>query len=132
MTQFVALLSTGKGTWAEVAGLINKEGFNEIYILTNAFGKDKFTNLPNKKVEVFAFDFEKDIKMLTKDFVSALRGHVKFGDLAVNISSGGGKEHMALISALLSLGVGLRFVTLQNGTVSEVTPSFDSETGRLK
>ncbi|MFT4304261.1 MAG: hypothetical protein ACMXYG_06865 [Candidatus Woesearchaeota archaeon] len=131
MTQFVGLLSTGKGTWAEVAGLLSKDNFTEIYILTNSFGKDKFTNLPNKKVEIFVFDFDKEIKLLAKDFVSALKSHIKFGDVAVNISSGSGKEHMALISALLNLGVGIRFVALQNGNVIEVTPNMDLNTGKI-
>lgn len=131
MSQFVALLSTGKGSWAEVAGLLNKDEFDEVFLLTNSFGKDKFTNLPNKKVEVFVFDFDKEVELLVKDFVSALKGEIKFGDVAINISSGDGKQHMALISALLNLGVGLRFVTLQNGVVKELTPHMDFETGKI-
>jgi len=131
MAQFVALLSTGKGSWAEVAGLMNKSEFSEIFLLTNTFGKDKFTNLPDKKVEVFVFDFDKETDLLAKDFASALKNEIKFGDVAVNMSSGDGKQHMALISALLGLGVGLRFVTLQGGAVRELTPHLNFDTGKM-
>ena len=120
MTQLVALLSTGKGTWAEVASLINKTEFDEVFILTNAFGKDKFTNLPDKKVEVFVVDFDKDVLNLVKDMHSALQAHIKFGDVAINISSGQGKEHMALFSAMIKLGVGIRLVTISNNEIQEL------------
>ena len=33
------------------------------------------------------------------------------GDVAVNLISGSGKEHMALLGALTKCGVGIRFVT---------------------
>ncbi|MFT4343512.1 MAG: hypothetical protein ACMXYE_02075 [Candidatus Woesearchaeota archaeon] len=117
MTQLVALLSTGKGTWADVAGLITKEEFSEIFILTNAFGKEKFVNLPSKPVHVHTFDFNKPIDVLQKDFVQALSGKLQFTDVAVNMSSGSGNEHMALFSALISLGVGIRLVALKDGVI---------------
>lgn len=120
MTQLIALLSTGKGSWQEVAGLINKPEFSEIYILTNLFGKDKFTNLPDKKVEVLVFDFEKDVKQLSNDMHNALKPYIKFGDVAVNMASGGGKEHMALFSAVIKLGVGIRLISMQGKEIIEL------------
>jgi len=38
----------------------------------------------------------------------------------VNIVSGDGKEHMALISALLKLGLGIRFVALTKEGIKEI------------
>ena len=71
MAQLVALLSTGKGSWAEVAGLMNKSEFDSVFLLTNTFGKDKFTNLPDKKVEIFVFDFDiTSLKIICKLFRS--------------------------------------------------------------
>lgn len=120
MAQFVALLSTGKGSWAEVAALMNRQEFDEIFLLTNTFGKEKFTNLPQKKVEIFSFDFEKDVISLSKDFFNVLKPHIKFGDVAINLSSGSGKEHMALLSAMIKLGMGLRIVTYGNNDIVEL------------
>jgi hypothetical protein len=131
MVSLVAILSTGKGTWQEVAQLINKSEFDEVFILTNGFGKDKFTNLPDKKIEVFAFNFEKEIIALTNDFYSALKGYIKFGDIALNISSGSGKEHMALFSAMMKLGAGIRLVSIKDNNIIEISPHLDPETGKV-
>jgi hypothetical protein len=131
MSQFIGLLSTEKGSWAEVATIIRKPRFNEIFLLTNMLGKEHFSELPNKNLEVFVFDFNKSIDELTKDFRKALKGQLHFGDIAINISSGHGKEHMALICALLSLGVGLRFITIKNNEIFELSPYLNFNTGKL-
>lgn len=120
MTQLVTLLSTGKGTWAEVASLINKPEFDEVFILTNLFGKDKFTNLPDKKIEVLVFDFGKSTSGLAEDMHNVLKKYIKFGDIAVNMNSGTGKEHMALFSAMIKLGVGIRLVAINNNEIIEL------------
>ena len=41
-------------------------------------------------------------------------------EVGLNIVSGSGKEHMALISALLKLGIGIRLVALTSNGVKEV------------
>ena len=41
-------------------------------------------------------------------------------ETAVNLISGDGKEHMALLSALLKLGVGIRLIALTKEGVKEV------------
>jgi hypothetical protein len=121
LAQLVTLLSTGKGSWAEVATLINKPEFDEVFILTNSFGKEKFTNLPNKRIEVIAFDFDSlDATNLSLSFMNALKSKLNFNDVALNISSGSGKEHMSLFSSLIKLGVGFRLVTLKENQVIEL------------
>ena len=134
MGQFIGLLSTEKGSWTEVAKLINKSEFDEIFILTNSLGKSSFQNLPKKKkLEVFVFDFNKPIDVLTKDFAKALKGELNFGEIAINIASGNGKEHMAIICALMNLGAGIRFVTLdKNQNTLELSPHLNFETGKYE
>ena len=41
-----------------------------------------------------------------------LKGKFKGTEIALSIASGSGKEHMALISALMSVPVGVRFTAL--------------------
>ena len=41
-------------------------------------------------------------------------------EVAVNIVSGNGKEHMAIISALLKLGVGIRLMAVTKDGVREL------------
>ncbi len=116
MTDLIACLSTGKGTWAEVLKVINAEEWNKVYLLTNEFGKEKFNH---EKAELIVIN-EKEIKPMSNEIYEKLKGKVKFNDVAVNIVSGSGKEHMALLPALLKLGVGIRFVTVENEKIMEI------------
>ncbi len=115
MTDLIAILSTGKGTWGHVNSLINGEEWNKIYLLTNNFGKETFK--PNEKTELIAFDFNS--KKLSKEIFEKLKNKVS-GEVAVNFISGAGKEHMSLISALIKLGVGFRLVVSDEGKIEEI------------
>ena len=107
--ELVALLSTGKGTWAQVAGLINRGEWDNIILLGSDFA-EKFSS--TKKFEFIKIDLEKRLLELKEEFMKKLRGKIDGTEVALSIASGDGKEHMALISALLSLPVGIRFTAL--------------------
>ena len=107
--ELVVLLSTGKGTWAQVSGLIKYGEWDNIIILGNEFAK-QFT--ADKKFEFIKIDRGGKIKSLKEEFMKKLKGKIKDTEVALSIASGDGKEHMALISALLGLPVGIRFVAL--------------------
>jgi len=107
--ELIALLSTGKGTWAQVSGLIKYGEWDNIIILGNEFAK-KFTS--DIKFEFIKVDLDKKLKDLKEDFSEKLKGKINGTEVALSIASGDGKEHMALISALLNLPVGIRFAAL--------------------
>jgi hypothetical protein len=115
MTDLIAILSIGKGTWGHVNSLINGEEWNKIYLLTNDFGKETFK--PNEKTELINFDFNS--KNLSQEIFEKLKDNVS-GEVAINFISGSGKEHMALISALIKLGIGFRLVVSEEGKVKEI------------
>ncbi len=119
MTQLVACLSTGKGTWKEVTAVMNQHDWNGIYLITNDFGKEKFTSM-KKGTEVMVFDLEQDVVKLRDEIKLKLKGKLKGTEVAVSISSGAGREHMALVSALLHLGFAIRFVIPSGNTIAEV------------
>ncbi|MEK6812933.1 MAG: hypothetical protein AABX86_02345 [Nanoarchaeota archaeon] len=119
MTYLVACLSTGKGTWKEVTAVMNQQDWKGIYLITNQFGKEKFTSL-KKGTEMLVMDFDQDIVKIRDALKENLKGKIKDTEVAVNISSGAGKEHMALVSALLQLGLAIRFVIPSGNTVEEV------------
>ena len=50
MTDLIAFLSTGKGTWGHISGLIKGEKWDKVYLLTNDFGKEKFTAEENTEL----------------------------------------------------------------------------------
>ena len=107
--ELVALLSSGKGSWAQVAGLINRGEWDNIILLGDSFA-EKFTT--DKKHEFIKVDTGKRIVELKQEVVEKLKSKIDGTEVALSIASGEGKEHMAIISALLSIPVGVRFVVL--------------------
>ena len=107
--ELIALLSTGKGTWAQVSGLLKYGEWDNVIILGNDFAQ-KFTH--EKKFEFIRIDLNKRIKDLRDELLEKLKGKINGTEVALSIASGEGKEHMALISALINLPVGIRFAAL--------------------
>jgi len=108
--ELIALLSTGKGTWGQVSGLMQKGEWEKIIIVGPAFAKEfQVYDIPFDFIE---FDPNKTLIQLKKDLETKLKGKFKNLEVALSIASGNGKEHIALQSALLSLPVGVRFTAL--------------------
>jgi len=107
--ELIALLSTGKGTWAQISGLMKYGEWDKIVLVGGDFAK-QFTH--EKDFEFIQVDLDKKLKDLRDELSQKLKG--KFGgtEVALSLASGDGKEHMALISALINLPVGIRFAAL--------------------
>jgi len=107
--ELVALLSSGKGTWAQVAGLSARGEWDSIILVGSEFA-EKFTL--DKKHDFIKVNTSQNLKELKDELVNKLKPKIKGTEVALSIASGTGKEHMALISALLSIPVGVRFTAL--------------------
>ncbi len=108
MATLVACLLTGKGTWGHVSALIAEEAWEQIFLITNDFGKEKYTN--EKAVEFVSIDTSKKPEELVETIMTALKGKILDTEVALNLISGSGAEHMAVLSAMLKLGLGVRLV----------------------
>jgi len=108
--ELIALLSSGKGTWGQITGLIKQGEWDNIILIGDSFAK-KFQVEGNKKHEFIEIPDNVLVKM-KQDILDRLRSKIKGTEVALSIASGNGKEHMALISALLSIPVGIRFTAL--------------------
>ena len=117
MTDLVACLSTGKGSWIEVAKLINNYDWRNIFLITNDFGKEKFSS--QKEVKYIIIDVNKGTESIKKIIQEALKEKIS-GDVAIKMTSGSGVEHMAMLSALMNIGVGIRFVMAADSEIKEV------------
>ena len=118
MTCLVACLSTGKGTWGHVSRLINDGEWEKIFLITNDFGKENFTN--TKQAEMIVIDSRVGLEDLRENIKSQLTGKLTGTEVAINLVSGDGKEHMAVMSAVLQLGFGMRFLALTKDGIKEV------------
>lgn len=118
MTELIACLTTGKGTWGYTAKLIGSHSWDNIFLVTNEFGNERFSC--DKEVHKIVVDTGKPLKELAEEIRKKLYGKIRGTEVALNIISGTGKEHMALISAILKLGLALRLVEIDNGEITEV------------
>ncbi|MFH1212034.1 MAG: hypothetical protein V1659_03845 [Candidatus Woesearchaeota archaeon] len=118
MTSLIACLSTGKGSWIEVKKLISSGMFEKTFLVTNDFGREKFQT--DDKTELIVIDNQADTQEIIKGIVAGL-GSKLSGEVALNMTSGSGKEHMALLSAIMKLGLGFRLVEPgEQGGVKEI------------
>ncbi len=108
--ELVALLSSGKGTWSQVAGLLKQGNWDSAILIGDDFAK-KFSLPQNTAAEFIEITSQRLVE-LKEEIQKKLQGKIKGTEVALSIASGDGKEHMALISALLSLPVGIRFTAL--------------------
>ena len=118
MAELVTCLSTGKGTWSLVNRLLENESWEKIILITNEFGKENFKK--NDKSEFLVVNPDQDIKELRDEIHDRLKDKIKNTEVSVNFISGSGKEHMALIGALLKLGVGIRLAALTKEGLEEI------------
>jgi ERCC4-related helicase len=107
--ELVALLSSGENTWAQVSGLITHGDWEKIILVG---GEDVKSFTHEKKFEFIKIDLTKRLKDLQEEFSKNLKNKFEGMEVALSIASGNGKEHMALISALINLPIGIRFAAL--------------------
>ena len=80
--------------------------------------KEKFKS--DKAFDMVVVDSEKPLVELVKDIQVKLKEKIVDTEVALNMASGSGKEHMALISAVLKLGVGIRMVAPSEKGIKEL------------
>ena len=116
MASLVASLGPGKGTWTEVRNLMAQESWEKVYLVTNDFGRQNF----QADAEFIVVDDRLPAKELVPEIVMRLKGRIRGADAALSIVSGSGNVHMAILAALLKLGMGIRLVGLAEGRVEEL------------
>ena len=118
MTDLVACLSSEEKSWVHVARLVKEQEWKKVFLITNDFGRKNFK--AEKAVEFIVVDFQKPVFELIEDIIKGLKGKITDLEVALNLVSGTGKEHMAIISALLKLGVGIRLMAVTKDGVREL------------
>lgn len=118
MTDLIACLSSGEKSRAHVERLVKEQDWNSIFLITTDFGRKNFK--ADKKVEFVVVDFQKPVFQLIEDIRKGLQGKINDFEVALNLVSGNGKEHMAILSALLKLGIGIRLMAVTKDGVREL------------
>jgi hypothetical protein len=118
--ELIALLSSGKGSWAQVSGLIKHGDWEKITLLGSDFASQFKIQDKEDITEFIKVSLDKKLKELKEEFSTKLKGKIAGTEVALSIASGDGKEHMALISALINLPVGIRFAALTRDGVVDL------------
>jgi len=104
--ELLALLSNDEQTWTQVNALIKHGEWDKIIIIGDSNAR-KFSS--EKQFDFVQIDLTKKIVELKQEFLYKLKDKFEGMEVALSIASGNGKEHMALVSALLSIPIGVRF-----------------------
>jgi hypothetical protein len=108
--EFIAILGEGKGTWGQVSGLMKKGEWEKIVVVGPSYAKE--FNVEDIAFDFIEYDNNKSLIPLRDELAKKLKDRFSGTEVALSIASGSGKEHMALLSALLSVPVGVRFTAL--------------------
>ena len=118
MTELVACLSPEEKSWAHISRLINGQDWKNIFLITEDLGKKNFKS--EKRVEFVVVDFKQPVFELIESIRKGLGNKITDLEVALNLVSGNGKEHMAILSALLKLGVGVRLMAVTKEGIREL------------
>ncbi len=106
--ELVAFVGNDKETWGQVSALINRGEWEKVILVRNKTTE----GFPvSDGIEEIKVDTQQSLMDLKNTLLDKLKAKTK-GDfeVALSIASGNGKEHMALISSLLSIPVGIKLV----------------------
>ncbi|RLG72165.1 MAG: hypothetical protein DRO11_02860 [Methanobacteriota archaeon] len=111
----VAVLGSGKGTWGHVGRLLSDEQWDRVILITNQFGRKNFS--PEREVEWIVVNSFVGILSLIEEIERELNIDPD-ETIYLNMVSGSGKEHMAVLAALHRRGVDYQFVALTGNEIS--------------
>jgi len=123
MTELIACLSSGEATRKHVAKLIDGETWDRVFLITNKTNMAEFSDSIEKNklnIEFIVVDNEQFLPELIEEIRDILKDKIIGTEVALNLISGTGKDNMAILSALLKLGFGIRLVALTKDGVREV------------
>lgn len=117
MTILVASVSDESRVLKHLQRVIEDEEWDNVILVGS---KDVYKGLFKKKTELILIDMSKTLSELIDCLRDEFKGKITGSEVGVNLICSSGKEHMAILSALLKSGVGIRFVALTREGVKEV------------
>lgn len=116
---FVAFVGKESEHWGQVAAVMNRINAERIVLVMDK----EVSGFPvHEKCEVIEVSSATPMVALKQLLVERLRTMLgKEFDVAVSLASGSGKEHMALLAALLSVPVGVHLVAYTKEGVEFLT-----------
>ncbi len=117
--ELVCFQGPDKENWAQINALIKRGEWEKVFVI-----KDKTAEefSMDDKCSVININSDKPLLEIKQDIIEKLKTRiVKDFEVALSIASGTGKTHMALLSALLSIPVGIRLVAFTKNGVEFIS-----------
>ena len=108
MKTFLGVLSTGKGTWGQVAHIVDNTDYDKVYLVSNEWAQDKFSC--TKKVNWIIIDPRKGFSEILDEIKGQFPKELE--NLDINLHSGSGKEHSAILAILKEKKINFDIVTI--------------------
>ena len=118
MTDLIVCLTGQKPYINHVKKLIEEIDWGRIFLVTDETNKNLLKT--EKEITRIVLDFTKPVSEIIKELTDELKHNVSGTEVALNLVSGGGKEHMAILAAILRSGVGFRLVALTKEGIVEL------------
>jgi endo-1,4-beta-mannosidase len=116
--ELVAFAGNDKESWGQISGLINNGQWDKV-IVVQSRNAEKF---PADNAEILSVDSGMPLVELKNVLQERLKKYISGEfEVAVSIASGSGKEHMALVSALLNIPVGIKLAVFTKNGVEFIT-----------
>ena len=117
--KLVAFVGNDKENWGQITALINRMERDDIIIVQN---KDVEGFPMTSKCKLISIDTSKPLAELKHLLIEKIKP-ILSGDfeVALSLASGNGKEHMALIAALLNVPVGVKIAVYTKEGVQFIT-----------
>ncbi len=116
--ELVAFVGRDIENWGQITGLIKRMAWEKV-VLVKQEGSDDFPEYSN--VKSITISDKKPLVHLKAELMEKLKPLLADFEVALSLASGNGKEHMALVAALLSLPVGIRLVAYTKDGVEFIT-----------
>lgn len=105
--ELVSFIGNDKENWGQTSALMKRGEWDNVIIVKSS----KVSDFPLvRNAALIEVNTENPLVELKKEIISKIGGKLKDFEVSLSLASGNGKEHMALISALLSIPVGIRLV----------------------
>ena len=95
--------------------IISSRKWDKVFLITNKFGEENFK--ASEGVELVLVDGFQEVSKSVGQIKKQLEGKISDFEVALNLVSGSGKEHMAVLEAVLEMGLNFRLVSLDKGEV---------------
>ena len=116
MTDLIACIIDG-GSFGQVKALVEKEPWDKVYLICDKASRKGF---PSSNFHFVEINPAMPLVELVEDIRKSLSRKLLCTEYALNIIYGPGKVHMAILSALLKMGCGIRLIAYTKEGVKEV------------